>query len=1000
MLRIIKSRLPLVRYCSQLHHAESECRTTMKYLNVAEKNDAAKTIAGLLSRGSSQRREGYSPYNKIYEFNYGLHGQNIQMIMTSVSGHLLTHEFLPSFRGWQSCNPEDLFDAPVRKSCPEQYEKIKKTLEREVRGCAALIIWTDCDREGENIGFEIIDVCRAIKSQLKIFRAKFSEITGPSIKRAIENLVQPDARQNEAVNVRSELDLRIGAAFTRYQTLRLQKLFPQDISNNLVSYGSCQIPTLGFVAQRYKEIENFIPQSFWKIKLTHTIEDLTVEFHWSRNRLFDKQCCEAYLMICQANPVAKVVNVTQKPKNKWRPSPMDTVELEKLGSRKLKLSAKQVMTIAEKLYTQGIISYPRTETNMFTADMKLGPLVQAQVSSDQWGHFAEKVLQWGPNPRNGKKSDQAHPPIHPTKLPTNLSGDEWRVYELIARHFLACVSRDATGSETIVNVVVGEEEEFSASGLCIHERNYLEVYPYDRWNAKEIHAYRIGHTFNPTELGLHEGSTTAPSMLTEADLIALMEKHGIGTDATHAEHINTIKERGYIGERERFLVPGTLGMGLVDGYEMMELRLAHPELRAGLEADLKLICDGRKNPSDVLADQIAKYKEVYRIMSQKARALDRAMGQRLNRDLPDPPPDGGGETISIGGAPIKEVCKCPKCGNKMCLRQKRDGTGYYLGCIAFPECRNNAWFDDAIREATVTDDTCPRCGSKKITVKFRSTRYYALLQSTDMDEYRFCIVCDSKFREFFNINESTVRVVGSLNASTLPPARVAPVAVNSWGSNAQTEPSGAVSSWGSSSQTERRPPPSGAGRSNSSSWGTGNSWGTGQSGNASSYGHGSQSSNSGGGSSGWGKSSNNWNDGPGSRTTGGTGGANRKSWNKSTPSASDTAEAEMMCRCGIPATRFTVKKDGPNKGRPFYTCTNQASKCDFFKWGDENVPPSNGGSGTSSWGNGGGSGSGSSRGQNSNASNNSNGNARSTRKCGLCRQEGHTKNKCPQASDY
>lgn len=125
----------------------------------------------------------------------------------------------------------------------------------------------------------------------------------------------------------------------------------------------------------------------------------------------------------------------------------------------------------------------------------------------------------------------------------DLQGNEQRVYELITRHFLACVSKDAVGSETIVNVTVNDEE-FTATGLCIHERNYLDVYIYEKWNSKEIHQYTAGSTFEPTELSMVEGRTSAPSLLTEADLIALMDKHDIGTDATHAEHINTIKERG------------------------------------------------------------------------------------------------------------------------------------------------------------------------------------------------------------------------------------------------------------------------------------------------------------------------------------------------------------------------------------------------------------------------------------------------------------------------
>lgn len=194
-------------------------------------------------------------------------GQQSKIVFTSVSGHLLTHEFSNAYRNWQSCSPEQLFDAPVVKKCPDNFVKIKQTLEREVRTCHGLIIWTDCDREGENIGYEIIDVCKAIKPSIPVFRAKFSDMTGTSINRAMNNLIQPDLRVSQAVDVRSELDLRIGAAFTRFQTMRLRSKFPDSIEQGgIVSYGSCQIPTLGFVAQRYKEIENFIPKAFWKIK--------------------------------------------------------------------------------------------------------------------------------------------------------------------------------------------------------------------------------------------------------------------------------------------------------------------------------------------------------------------------------------------------------------------------------------------------------------------------------------------------------------------------------------------------------------------------------------------------------------------------------------------------------------------------------------------------------------------------------------------------------------
>ena len=119
--------------------------------------------------------------------------------------------------------------------------------------------------------------------------------------------------------------------------------------------------------------------------------------------------------------------------------------------------------------------------------MELTPLVEAQTGDQRWGGFAGRILgEWnGPHPRAGKKSDQAHPPIHPLKSAPGLQGDEGRVYEFIVRHFLACVSQDAVGKETTVNIDIAGEK-FVGHGLTVLQRNYLEVYIYDRWSDKEI----------------------------------------------------------------------------------------------------------------------------------------------------------------------------------------------------------------------------------------------------------------------------------------------------------------------------------------------------------------------------------------------------------------------------------------------------------------------------------------------------------------------------------
>ena len=215
LLRILQNYCPEVQYL--FVYISSYCH--YNYLH----------FCLMFSLGRARRRDGRSVYNKIYEFEYNAFNQNVKMAMTSVSGHMLGLDFVGTYRKWQAVAPVALFDAPVQKHCPENYQNIRKTLEEETKKSQYLIIWTDCDREGENIGYEIIQVCQNIKPNIRVFRAKFSEITMQSVTRAMQNLEAPNKNVSDAVDVRQELDLRIGAAFTRFQTLRLQQVFPQSL---------------------------------------------------------------------------------------------------------------------------------------------------------------------------------------------------------------------------------------------------------------------------------------------------------------------------------------------------------------------------------------------------------------------------------------------------------------------------------------------------------------------------------------------------------------------------------------------------------------------------------------------------------------------------------------------------------------------------------------------------------------------------------------------------
>lgn len=117
----------------------------------------------------------------------------------------------------------------------------------------------------------------------------------------------------------------IGAAFTRFQTLRLQKVFPNTLGDMLISYGSCQFPTLGFVVERFLAIDRFKSEPYWKIKVIDDRDGISVEFRWARVRLFEKMPCQIFLDMCLEQPEATVEKVTCKPKSKWRPLPLDTV---------------------------------------------------------------------------------------------------------------------------------------------------------------------------------------------------------------------------------------------------------------------------------------------------------------------------------------------------------------------------------------------------------------------------------------------------------------------------------------------------------------------------------------------------------------------------------------------------------------------------------------------------------------------------------------------------
>ena len=288
-----------------------------------------------------------------------------------------------------------MFDAEIVTFTPDDNQDIARNIAQHARYARALFIWTDCDREGEHIGSEIRAVALQANARLGqnggVVRAKFSNIERQHVIQAARNPVPLDELQAQAVAARIELDLRIGASFTRLQTLTFRDMIQAvDPTIKALSYGSCQFPTLGFVIDRYFQVQRFVPEPFWSIKVMHKKDKIDVKFHWARNHLFDRMMVVILFERCLAAKYAKVTKVQTRPTSKWKPLPLTTVELQKLGSRFLRMDSQRVMKIAESLYQKGWISYPRTETDQFDKGMDLKKIVEKQVPAQAWGQYARR----------------------------------------------------------------------------------------------------------------------------------------------------------------------------------------------------------------------------------------------------------------------------------------------------------------------------------------------------------------------------------------------------------------------------------------------------------------------------------------------------------------------------------------------------------------------------------------------------------------------------------
>lgn len=238
--------------------------------------------------------------------------------MTAVCGHVLTLDFLgklkkilfkivlsnltkywfyiAKYNSWNKVDPVELFTCETEKKEANPKLQIPAFLAQEAKNCSYLVLWLDCDKEGENICFEVMNsVSKSISnvySDQVTYRAKFSAITDKDIKHAMNNLIRPNENEAKCVDARQELDLRVGCAFTRFQTKYFQGRYG-NLDCALVSFGPCQTPTLGFCVQRQDEIQTFKPETYWYIQVIAGNPEMTLE--WARGRVFKREIATLFL---------------------------------------------------------------------------------------------------------------------------------------------------------------------------------------------------------------------------------------------------------------------------------------------------------------------------------------------------------------------------------------------------------------------------------------------------------------------------------------------------------------------------------------------------------------------------------------------------------------------------------------------------------------------------------------------------------------------------------
>ncbi|MBP1448781.1 MAG: type IA DNA topoisomerase [Thermoproteus sp.] len=600
-------------------------------LVVAEKRSVAQAVAGILGGAYKQFRVAGIP---AYSFKY----KGAAAVSLGLSGHIMDFDFPDPLNSWGRVAPSSLFEATPLLTPRD--EALRYLFALKALGGRHDIIYLalDADPEGEAIAYEAALAVRIVNPRARFYRVRFNAVTRRDVLQAFERPGELDLKTVEKVFVRMASDLTIGAAFTRLLTLSVRAADPKALPfGGFLSYGPCQTPVLGLVASRELERASFKPEKYYVVKAV--VEAGGAKFA-ARSRPYKaREEAERDLKAARASrgvvAEASYSEVEVKP-----PVPLETVELERRASRWLNIRAKAALDIAEELYRRGYISYPRTETTIYPPSLDLREALEELRRTD-FAEYAERLLRGPLKPTRGRSDDGAHPPIYPTKgaskseVERRLGARAWRIYELVVRHFLATLSPPAVVERQRIAVSFGPLA-LSAEGRRILRRGYWEIYPWEEEEEEPLPRLRAGQEARMASAKVEERETEPPPRMTEAELLRLMRRYGIGTDATMQDHIHTNVVRGYMKLAGGRCIPTPLGMSVASALMKYAKPAIDPGVRSKMEAMLQEIAAGRAHPAEVFSQVKGEFASYYKALEDKRAEIAgeiikalRAEGKRI-----------------------------------------------------------------------------------------------------------------------------------------------------------------------------------------------------------------------------------------------------------------------------------------------------------------------------------------------------------------------------------